>query len=251
MEVIPFKNIAGIMLVPARADGVEGWFAFDTGAMQTTLNKKYFPELEGKSAEVVIFDKSLSDAAVTEIKLKEFTVGSCLTKDLPVILMDMTYVEKSLREVSPDVCFYGSISPEALKKASVLLDYKRSEITVDPEVSVDGAEKIPLCSQALPVIMLEIAGEPYRFVLDTGANTCLLSAELSDKISACPLQDSPGVYVIPEIKAGTHEYRNVNAVFTDISQISNKFEADGVIGYQILSEQLSLIDFSNNELYLF
>lgn len=106
-------------------------------------------------------------------------------------------------------------------------------------------------SGALPVISLKIADEPYKFVLDTGANTCLLSSELVDKVTVSPLQDSPGVYVIPKIKVGTHEYRDVNAVFTDISHIRAKVDADGVIGSQILSEQRSLLDFANNALYLF
>ena len=38
METIAFKDLAGIVLIPAQANGIEGWFAFDTGAMQTALN---------------------------------------------------------------------------------------------------------------------------------------------------------------------------------------------------------------------
>lgn len=132
-----------------------------------------------------------------------------------------------------------------------MLDYGHSEVIVDPAIDLSNAEKIPLFSGALPVISMEISGELHKFVLDTGANTCLLSADLADKIAVTPLQDSPGVYVIPKIKVGTHEYRDVNAVFTDISQIRAKVSADGIIGSQILSEQLSLLDIANDALYMF
>lgn len=45
MQTIAFRLIKGIMLIPATADGQEGYFAFDTGAMQTAVNRAYFPEL--------------------------------------------------------------------------------------------------------------------------------------------------------------------------------------------------------------
>lgn len=109
MDIIPFKNVAGLMLIQGRADCVKGLFALDTGAMQTSLNKNYFPVFEGTHAEVAVFDKSMSDAAAAEIMLREFTVGSLTAHGLPAMLIDMSYVENSLRTVDPDVCFYGSI----------------------------------------------------------------------------------------------------------------------------------------------
>lgn len=88
-------------------------------------------------------------------------------------------------------------------------------------------------------------------ILDTGANTCLLSGELSGKIETSPVPNSPGVCTIPLIKAGGREYVDVTAAFTDLSHIQKRVDVDGVIGYQILSKQLSLLDFPNGALYLF
>ena len=167
------------------------------------------------------------------------------------IFTDMAYVENSLRTVEPDIRFLGSIGMEAFGDVPILLDYQRSAITVAPDVSTEGAERIPLSMEALPVITLELAGEPHRFLLDTGANTCLLASELSDKIAASPLSDPPGGYLIPKIRAGAHEYQNVDAVFTDIAYIRDRVDVDGVIGYQILSAQRSLLDLPNAALYLF
>ena len=251
MEKIEFKNILGIILIEADAGGVEGYFAFDTGAMQTSLNGKYFPELSGENKEVALFNEGMAVNGAVLSTLHELAFGNIKVYDLSVIRMDRDYVENALRTVEPDVRFLGSVGIEAFGGAAILLDYEHSVITVSPDVSTCGVEKLPLYIEGLPVVELEIAGEPHRFVLDTGANTCLLSSELADKIDAAPLADSPGVYVVPEIKAGSRVYKNVNAVFTDISQIRERRDADGVIGYQILSQQLSLLDFPNKALYLF
>ncbi len=251
MEIIEFKNLAGIILIPAHANGIEGWFAFDTGAMQTSLNRNYFSALEGEDRQVALFNENMAVNGALETRLCELAFGNINLSDLPVICMDMAYVENSLRTFEPDIRFLGSIGMELFGNVPILLDYERSVITVEPDIETGGAEKLPLYAEALPVVTLELADGPHRFVLDTGANTCLLSSELSDKIAAAPLNDSPGVYVIPKIKAGTHEYRNINAVFTDITNIREKFDADGVIGYQILSPQLSLLDFPNGALCLF
>ncbi len=252
METIGFKNLAGIVLIPALANGIEGWFAFDTGAMQTSLNSNYFPELEGENKQVALFDdNTMAVNGALETKLRELVFGNIKLSDFPVIRMDMAYVENSLRTVEADIRFLGSIGMEAFGNAPILLDYEHSAITIKPDIDTDGAEKLPLSVRELPVITVELSGEPHRFVLDTGANTCLLSSELADKIPAVPLEDSPGVYVVPEIKVGTHDYKNVNAVFTDITHIRDRIDVDGVIGYQILSPQLSLLDFPNALLYLF
>ena len=47
MLKIPYKLVAGIMLIPVTANEKEGFFAFDTGAMQTAVNKAHFPEMQG------------------------------------------------------------------------------------------------------------------------------------------------------------------------------------------------------------
>lgn len=137
------------------------------------------------------------------------------------------------------------------EKIIVLVDYERSTVTLDPDIDTNGAEKLPLSMEALPVITLELAGDPHRFVLDTGANTCLLSGELSGKIEVSSVPDTSGICTIPLIKAGEREYADVPAIFIDLSHIQNRVSVDGVIGYQVIPKQLSLLDFLNGALYLF
>ena len=251
MRNITFKNLAGIILIPAQVNGIEGWVAFDTGAMQTALNKNYFLELEGEAIKIARFDGKVVATGAMETHLREFSLDGITVSDLPVLLMDMAYVENSLRTLDPEFRFLGSAGMEIVGKVPVLLDYEHSTVTLDPEIDTKDAEKIPLSMEALPVITIELAGEPHRFVLDTGANTCLLSDELSGKSEVSPVPDTPGICTIPLIKAGGREYTDIPAVFTDLSHIQSRVNVDGVIGYQILSKQLSLLDFPNGALYLF
>ena len=251
MEIIHFKNVENILLVSGCADGVKGLFAFDTGAMQTALNKKYFSDFDGKNAEVAIFDSSEAVAAAAQVRIREFSVGNIVAHDVTALLLDMSYVEDELRKVDPSVAFYGSVNMDIFGNSPILLDYERSEITVEPDIDKSEAEKIPIYAGALPVITLKIGGEEHKFVLDTGANTCLLSSDLADKIFVKPSEEAEGLYVIPKIDVGSREYNDIEAVFTDISHIRAAVETDGVIGGQILSKQRSVIDIAGGALYLF
>ena len=251
MRDITFKNLAGIILISARVNGIEGWVAFDTGAMQTALNRNYFLELEGEAKRIAKFDGEVTTTGAMETHLHEFSLNGIIVDDLPVLLMDMAYVENSLRDLEPELRFLGSVGIEVARKVPVLVNYERSTVTLDPDIDTNDAEKLPLSMEALPVITLELAGDPHRFVLDTGANTCLLSSELSGKTEVSSVPESPGICTIPLIKAGGREYADVPAIFTDLSHIQKRVSVDGVIGYQIISKQLSLLDFPNGALYLF
>lgn len=84
-KAIRFKNLAGILLLPANIGGVEGWMAFDTGTMQTALNRSYFPQLEGKAREIGKFD---GQVVMEQVERHAFPArvwrGSCLTTFRPL-----------------------------------------------------------------------------------------------------------------------------------------------------------------------
>lgn len=164
--------------------------------------------------------------------------------------MDMDYVEKSLRTLEPDLDFLGSVGIDAFNRTPVLVDYGQSTVTFAPEVDASGWARTPLMMEALPVVTLELGGREHRFVLDTGANTCLLSSELQGSVPATPMEDAPGVYTLPPVMLAGREYPGVAAVFSDISQIRDRVDVDGVIGYHVLSPQPSLLDFQTETLYL-
>ncbi len=249
-KAIPFKNLAGILLLPAGIGGTEGWMAFDTGAMQTALNRNHFPQLEGKSREIGKFDGQVVLEQVEETKLSDASVAGIPLDGVSALVMDMDYVEKSLRTLEPDLNFLGSVGIDAFDRAPVLVDYGQSTVAFAPEAEPSGWASTPLMMEALPVVTLELDGRERRFVLDTGANTCLLASELQGTVPAAPLEDAPGVYTLPAVTLAGRTYPDVAAVFTDISRIRDRVDVDGVIGYHVLSPQPSLLDFQAGTLYL-
>ena len=59
MHTVPFKLNCGIILVPAKVNEEDGHFAFDTGAMQTAINKAYFPEMTGEHIVIAKFSEGV------------------------------------------------------------------------------------------------------------------------------------------------------------------------------------------------
>jgi hypothetical protein len=49
---------------------------------------------------------------------------------------------------------------------------------------------------------------------------------------------------------GENDYKSITATISDISAIQKRVSVDGVIGYQILSPQRSVLDFKNNRIIM-
>jgi hypothetical protein len=237
---IPFELVGGIIMLDVCANGKEGKMAFDTGAMQTCLNKNYFEDFEGEEKEVSKFD----GAVKTETTVK----GKCDIKchdweltETSVMLLDMNYVEKPLKGAKPDLVFLGTMGIDIIRDHKVLLDYATSQLIFDEEI-LESAETYDMNAEVLPVIDVCIGEESYKFVLDTGANTCMLDDSFKQK-GFKVLNETAGVVQIPTVSALGGEYRDTMAVITNMAAIKAKVDVSGVIGYQILKDCISYFDF--------
>ena len=160
MQTIASRLIKGIMLLPATADGQEGYFAFDTGAMQTAVNRAYFPELQGDTIEIAKFTEGVKKTNAEEGMLTTLNVAGIAREQLPVLLMDLMYVEKELKTVDPEIRFLGTMGIDVIRDYTVLLDYEKQEIVLDPEVPDFAAQReAHMRLEKLPIIPVEIGGE--------------------------------------------------------------------------------------------
>lgn len=103
------------------------------------------------------------------------------------------------------------------------------------------------------IIPVEIDGTVYRFMLDTGAVTCI-SQEIVDKIKPQTLleklsitdnwakEDSLPVYNLSEILVGGVLFNDIPTVLLNESQIKTCFNIDGVVGSNLLRN--SIVRFS-------
>ena len=247
---INFKLLNGIVLVPAVVNDEHGYLIFDTGAMKTGLHKKYFSDIQGKELEIAKFSGEMANDTAIEVTIRSLSFSSVTLTDCNAMLMDLSYVEDSLMTFDPSLRLLGTMGIDIIHNFSAMIDYGENKITLN---SLCGFEKytcVPLQMEALPVIGVEVDGEQYRFVLDTGANTCLLGTALQDRFPVQPVDGAPNVFTISSVSLQNRLYSNIVSVFTDISAIQSKVAVDGVIGYHILSPQRSYFDFSNQKLYL-
>ena len=235
------RIVAGIVLVEAQAEGQQGFLAFDTGAMQTGLNTKYFSGLSGKAREVAKFSGGLQDASAMDAVAERIAFSGVSVEDWPVLLMDFSYVEDSLRPLFPELRFLGTLGIDIIRSFSVLMDYPKERLVLDPAAPGRPALEVPLELGDLPVVEVTIDGAAYSFVLDTGANTCLLGEELREKVHTAP-SDTPGLMTIPSLAVQGRSFENVPAVFSDLAALQEKVAVQGVIGFSILSPQVSLLD---------
>ena len=244
---IPFELLSGIILLDVSVNGKCGKMAFDTGAMQTCLNSRHFENFEGERKEVSKFDGAVKTETTVKGKCDVQCQDWKLT-DLSVILLDMDYVEKPLKAVRPDLIFLGTIGIDAIRRHKVLLHYAASELILDEDFSAP-AEIYEMHTAILPVVEVCIGEESYKFVLDTGANTCMLENSFKEK-NFPAVNAASAVVRIPKITALGKEYSDVMAVITDMSAIQSKLPVSGVIGYQILKDGISYFDFEAGKIYI-
>lgn len=250
MIKIPFKLADGIILISATANGKAGYFAFDTGAMQTAVNKAHFPEMQGEQIQIAKFTEGVQEASAAEGTFGTLRFSEIELSDLPVLIMDLMYVENALKDVMPDFIFLGTLGIDVIRNYTVLLDYQASEIILDPEHGFENQETIPMSCNKLPIIQVEAAGQVCDFVLDTGASFCLLGQGFQDIPQLLPSPETPNIVTVPVVRVGAREYKDITATVTNISAIQKKVPVEGVIGYQVLSPQRSILDFKNDRLLL-
>ena len=250
MIKIPYKLVGGIMLIPATANGKDGFFAFDTGAMQTAVNKAYFPEMQGERIDIAKFTEGVKKDTAAEGVLDSLRFADVERADMPVLIMDLMYVENALKPSMPDLKFLGTLGIDMIRNYTVLLDYNAAEIVLDPEHGFENQMVIPMRYEKLPVIEVETANCTCDFVLDTGASICLLGQSFQDDPELAPNSETPDIVTVPVVRVGENEYENITATISDISAIKKRVSVDGVIGYQVLSPQRSILDFKNNQLIM-
>ena len=127
---------------------------------------------------------------------------------------------------------------------------KAAEIILDPEYGFENQVTVPMRYEKLPVIEVEVANRTCDFVLDTGANTCLLGQSFQNAPQLIPASKTPNIVTAPVVRVGENKYENITSVISDISAIKKKVPVEGVIGYQILSPQRSVLDFKNHMLIM-
>jgi predicted aspartyl protease len=123
-------------------------------------------------------------------------------------------------------------------------------------------ETIPFTYNNLPSVNVKINGKIYKFLVDTGAPTLISNAIFNDlqlkPQMVSTVKDSEGVVsnqnfiIVPSIKLGSLEYKNVGVV---VSDLKDAFEIgckgfDGILSAYQMAISVWKFDYSKKEIQI-
>ncbi len=125
-----------------------------------------------------------------------------------------------------------------------------------PNLAGNGS-RVPLRLEGnLPFIQVEIAGQRYEFLLDTGASDCVISPQMAAGLNLpvsrqkAMVKSAAGDHVaipmtlLPQLSIGKAEFRNVPTFVYDFSRIRGNFtNMAGVIGIGIFRDATISLDY--------
>ncbi len=250
MVYMDFHPVNGLVLLDARVDGEKGQFLLDTGAMMTALNAEYFSPASGGAVEIAKFSGSMSAEDARKTRILSLELQNTELHDLDAMCMDLGYAEAGLRTEDGSVRLLGLLGNDVLRGYSLFLDYKAGLLALDSEMCFRDFTLAPMPVDAFATVELVIGDRPRRFVLDTGANACLLDAELQGEFAVTPAEGAPGQFTLPRVRLEDLEYRDVTAVFADLTALKAVADVCGVIGSAVLSPRRTIQDFKRQLLFL-
>jgi predicted aspartyl protease len=268
---VPFRLIGGgqpLIVLPARFGGSDPIdCALDTGASHVML----LPEIAERLGLVVHETRTAQGAGgPTRVQIATagaVRVGDAVVNDVPVLLTD------DLNRIGAAIGWRlgGTIGFGFLRTFRVTVDYARRELTLcTPDVPDDAGParaELPftLAHPSKPLIMLDvaIAGQPFRFALDTGASTTVISPDVARRCElsshAMPAMTGGGgrvaasAAVLPSLELGgirISRVRVVVAEFLDMLGHATGARIDGIVGTNVLRRFEVTIDYPGQSLRL-
>ncbi len=267
---VPFQMVGNLIAVDVLLNGQGRKFILDSGAPKVILNSRY-------SAKNEDFSKTISTSKGVAGSISGLDIDTIIQldfygirmKDQEVMTFDLSHLEDELSYE-----FYGLIGYELIKDYDMIMDYDRRVLSfvtpdyyenyINDNYGNKEIKTIPMEMHGhIPIIELVINDMALNFGIDTGAETNLIHAELFGDLKETILNvdntsltgaDNNQIEVksgdIKEIAMGEKSFEKVPAIFSDISHLNKgyKLNLDGLIGYPILSRQITVLSFIRKEL---
>lgn len=184
-------------------------------------------------------------------------------QDTPCV--DLFLLEERIRAE-----IYGLIGYSLIKDYDVLFGYGKQQVTLirsgffdeytKQELSGKTLTRIPLEMQGhIPVVDVEIGGRTSRFGIDSGAEGNVVNerlfAEIREQLRDISGEETMGAGghiqktergITDAFRIGNKTFGGMPVIAADLSNLSGKY--DGLIGYEVLSRQKTLISFQRSEL---
>lgn len=264
---IPMEIVDGLIIVTAKLDGFERKFILDSGAPTLYLNSQYFANdsiISISSAKGV--NSSISGQDV--IRIKSFDFQGIKIQNTDFVMSDLSHLLEK-EEI------YGLIGYQTIKDYDWLFDYANKTLTlIKPDKTDDYISKMQYTTYEFPLKMAsetshipfveaKIGKTEVALGIDCGASVNLLDTALFDKLkndlTNITTTELTGASVqkakvqeasVKSLTIGKILFKNMPTVFKDMNHLNSQWEnnIDGLIGYEILSNQKTLVSIKNKKI---
>jgi predicted aspartyl protease len=261
---VPFRLIGGddaLIVIAARFNDSEPIdCALDTGASHAMLLPEIGARL-GVKVETVQAAQGAGGMMRVEIgRADSVAVGEARARDVPLIMTpDFERIGAAIGHR-----LGGNIGHSFLRHFRLTVDYERSELVLaTPDERADGAParaELPFtlahASKPLVMIPVSVEGRPFRFAVDTGASTTVISSETARlcqiESTAMPSMTGGGgavaaaAGVLPSLAVGGVRISRVRVAVADfLAELSRLTGAtlDGIVGTNVLRRFRVTIDY--------
>jgi hypothetical protein len=114
--------------IEAKINDIEGLFILDTGASNTCT------DLQINKFHLISIDSDVKASSATDLmsetkvsKKNKLQIGKWISKSSPIVLFDMTHINKALSERDIKIVD-GIIGADILKKGKAIIDYEKNKL---------------------------------------------------------------------------------------------------------------------------
>ena len=114
--------------IEAKINDIEGLFILDTGASNTCT------DLQINKFHLISIDSEVKASSATDLmsetkvsKKNKLQIGKWISKSSPIVLFDMTHINKALSERDIKIVD-GIIGADILKRGKAIIDYAKSKL---------------------------------------------------------------------------------------------------------------------------
>lgn len=255
-----------LILASAEINGEIKNFIIDSGSPSIYLNNSYFRGDEKLSAANTGGNITNTDVREVEVfRIDSLNFHGIKLNNMLVPLSDLSHLENG-------VVVHGLIGQLLYKDYDILFDYKNKNLTlINPNYTSTYLTKnkckfteIPFTIDEsvphIPIIECKINDNSLSLALDCGAGANLIDKryqeQFSDQMKNLKTVDLMGMNSEKSMKVykgklknlfvGSKKFKNTYSVFSDIDHLT--IQADGFIGYEILSRQKTILSYKNKKI---
>ena len=267
--IIPFQRTGKLIYISALVNDRVGNFIIDTGYSGILLNSQYY---EGVKSNKVLYGVN---GKVTKVQAKTVDLN------LGGVGFPATYTEVAdlaAIETSSGIMLHGLIGGNLFKEHEIMLDYAKGQLTLfpldrksrktgQPLSYTDPTDTINMTWKGhLPCIEVKVGAKRFKFALDNGAGSNVLSNKNLGKVdpylknrkevtvrSFGHKKESATVGMLTELSIGDIECQPMPTIIKNILELNKElpgFFIDGIIGYEFFRRYKVAFNFRKQEVYV-